>query len=399
MRMRAVAAVVLVLAATACGARPGAAPKASTTPTPSEGSAPSPTPPAPPPSPSPSPSGLASGTPKPAHGPFLPLSVTFVSSKTGWVLGGACSTCPASLLQTRDGGATWASVPAPPTSLGTDSGTGVRGVRFANLNDGWVFGAEVWATHDGGAHWQKPALPGWAPGAVDDVEASGGTVHTVLVQEQGGGFLIESSPVHADAWQPSPTTLDIGAGPVALTNIVLRDAEGWILQDDRTVVNGARLVDGSWVPWKPPCLDANGPATLAAAPGSLVAVCDEGIWGSPPPIGIHAYLSTDGTSFHRFGRAVPSESGSLAAVATPGPGVILVGGATTTHTALFATFDGGSTWRTVLSGAQYGQWTDLGFTTSSQGVAISGPGDRSSAALLMTHDGGHSWHPVPLPPL
>lgn len=327
------------------------------------------------------------------------MSVTFVSAKTGWVLGGVCASCPATLLQTRDGGATWASVPAPPVSLGGDSGAGVRAVRFANLNDGWVFGAEVWATHDGGAHWQKPVLPGWKPGAVDDVEASGGTVHAIVVLDQGGGFLIESSPVHADGWQRSSTTLDIGAGPVAATTIVLQGSSGWILQNDRTVVNGARLVAGSWVTWKPPCLDVNGPAKLAAAPGSLIAVCDEGIWGSPPPREIHVYLSNDGTSFHRFGGAVPSDSGGVAADATPGPGVILVGGGTGPTSALFATFDGGSTWHTVYRGGQYAQWTDLGFTTTTQGVAITGPPDRSAATLLMTHDGGHTWQPVALPAL
>ena len=389
------AVVVLVLAATGCGARPAAAPKASTTPTPSESPAPSPmSPPAPPPSPSTSPSGPASGTPKPAQGPFLPVAVTFVSAKTGWVLGGLCSSCPASLLQTRDGGATWASVPAPPVSLGADSGAGVRAVRFANLNDGWVFGADVWATHDGGAHWQKIGLPGWTPGRVDGLEISAGMIHAVVYDAGMNTFRIESSPVGADNWIASPTTIPPGAGPVPDAQLVLQGAEGWILENDRTVVAGASLVNGSWSPWQPPCTSVNGPATLAAGPGTLVAVCDEGLWGGPPT-GFHAYVSDNGTTFHRTRTTAPGGG----AVATPGPRVIVVGGTTPTRTALFATFDNGSTWRTVFEGGQYGQWTDLGFTTASQGVAITGPGDHSSATLLMTHDGGHTWHPVPLPAL
>ena len=379
MRVRAMAVTVLVLAATACGAKPAAAPKASPT-----------LPPSPPSTPSPSPSSSGSPSPTSSHGPFIPDSVTFVSAKTGWVLGGLCSTCPSSLLQTRDGGATWASVPAPPTSLGTDSGTGVREVRFANLNDGWVFGAEIWATHDGGAHWTQPTLPGWTPGRVDGLEAAAGVVHAVAL---GGpnGFLIASSPVGRDAWTASTTTLPYGAGPVPGAQMVLRGTSGWVIENDRTVVSGARLENGAWVPWEPPCRTVGGPATLAAGPGVLAAVCEEGIW-TGPSVSVHAYLSSDGTAFHRLAAALPTQD--LRAAAAPGPGVIVVGADASSTPALLATFDGGSSWTPVFKGGTYEGWNDLGFTSPVQGVVV----DTVAGTLLMTHDGGHTWHPVPLPP-
>ena len=100
----------------------------------------------------PSPAGPA-GAPVPKG--FSPASVTFVSLQTGWVLGATCPTCTVSLLRTRDGGRTWASVPGPATVLAPDQSAGVHEVRFADLNDGWVLGAEIWATHDGGSYWAR----------------------------------------------------------------------------------------------------------------------------------------------------------------------------------------------------------------------------------------------------
>src|SRR4029077_6930929 len=79
---------------------------------------------------------------------FSPASVTFVSPQTGWVLGATCPTCTVSLLRTRDGGGIRAGIPGPPTVLAPDQNAGVHEVRFADPNNGWVFGAEIWATHD-----------------------------------------------------------------------------------------------------------------------------------------------------------------------------------------------------------------------------------------------------------
>ena len=47
-------------------------------------------------------------------------------------------------------------------------------------DDGWVFGPELWSTHDGGAHWSMNALMG-----VWTLEATDGRVHAVASGTDG----------------------------------------------------------------------------------------------------------------------------------------------------------------------------------------------------------------------
>src|SRR5271170_749568 len=93
--------------------------------------------------------------PGPVPGNFRPTSVTFIGTDTGWVIGqagtpGHCATryCT-SIARTDDAGKTWAGVPAPVTGP-ADGSTGVSQVRFLNADNGWAFGPELFATHDGG---------------------------------------------------------------------------------------------------------------------------------------------------------------------------------------------------------------------------------------------------------
>ena len=117
------------------------------------------------------------GAPVPAG--FRPMSVTFVSTQQGWVLGSApCATgrCPA-IARTIDGGKTWTTIDAPKTTIGSEpgvdvSGKGITGIRFADLRDGWAFGPELWATHDGGKTWKR--LDPFSGGAVVALASSHG---------------------------------------------------------------------------------------------------------------------------------------------------------------------------------------------------------------------------------
>jgi hypothetical protein len=271
--------------------------------------------------------------------------------------------------------------------LGVDGGAGVRKVRFADVSNGWVFDPDLWVTHDGGSHWARPTLPLAGAARVSDLGASAGVAHAVVFATNV--FDILTTPVGRDAWKLSPTKLPPGAGPVPVAQIVLQGASGWVLQNDRTVVNGARLVLGDWVPWQPPCANPSvgGPGMLAAStPTDLVAVCAEGRF-SAPTVTVRVYLSTDGVTFPAKGTVVPSATDVLG-VASPVPGTIVVADAGR----LVATFDGTATWSTVFKGNPTLGWNDLGFTTPTQGVAIE---TGQSGALLMTHDGGHTWAPVP----
>ena len=361
------------------------------------------------PSPAPSvvasatPSPLPTGTPSPSPTPvptstgtaFQPNSVTFVSLEMGWALGGApCTggTCLA-LRRTLDAGRSWAAVAAPPTLYApANSGKqGVDQIRFADPVDGWVFGSELWSTHDGGAHWTKSRLSDVAA-----LEAANGHVHAIAFEQPNGSFAIETSPTNRDAWAATGS-LQIGAGPVPSTDLVLQGSTGWAIENDRAVVGGARLVSGHWVPWHVPCASNGGTAVVSAPTvSSMVAVCQEGIWGPsgyPGPPAVRAYFSgTGGATFFLGGTVpgAPDSSGNIVASAVPGVAVTDV--YVNSQWTLAETFNNGGSWRTVASAPASHAFTYVGFTSSSQGVAIES--GVQSSYLLMTFDGGRVWSPV-----
>ncbi len=337
---------------------------------------------------------------------FAPLSVTFVSAQVGWVLGTAPSGDGTRLAvaHTTDGGTTWSQGPAPAVTFGTGGAANGARIRFADPADGWIVtpptgstgapASTLWATHDGGASWHQVTVPGG--GAVAALEASDGLAHLVTLGPNGTGVHLFTSSVPGDSWARSATTLPIGGGPVPSAELTLHGAAGWLVENDRVVVAGARLASSGWARWTPPCTDANGLAHLAASSSSdLVAVCDEGQWGPPAP-GTTAqaawlFTSTDGGSHFTAVGEVDSPAVSASSVATaPGdPQVVVVAGP-----GLTASFDGGHTWRTVYTPPSGQTVRFVGFTTATQGVAITA--GASSSTLLMTHDGGSTWSAVAL---
>ena len=177
-------------------------------------------------------------------------------------------------------------------------------------------------------------------------------------------FRIATTAVAVDDWRVVHLALGVGAGPVPDVQLVLSGTSGWVLQNDRTVVNGARLVAGTWVSWHPPCLSVVGPAELAA-PDALdpIAVCDVGLWSTPA--GEHLYRSTNGgVSFVRTGSTLPAYPASAAAA--PTRTTVAVAGQRGSSSVLEASFDSGFSWHRVLTFAS-GAVADLGFTTVSQG--------------------------------
>ncbi len=347
----------------------------------------------------PSPSVSAVG-PIPAD--FKPLSVTFVSADMGWVLGSTgCGSerCPV-IVNSVDGGRTWARVEAPATTVSTapelfgglPTPTGVTEIRFADRQDGWIFGPDLWATHDGGQTWKQVAVPGLAGAPVVALEASAGTVHAAFWDETGVPFRLATSPVGSDAWRLSPTDVPVGAGPVPSVQLVLAGTTGWLLENDRTVIAGARLVGGTWQTWQPPCLDVVGPALLAAGTAQdLIAACDVGLWATPQ--GEHLYRSTDsGQTFAEAGPRLPVDS--VTAIGAPNASTIVAAGGGSNGVAeVVASYDGGHTWTVVLRPGQ--AVTYLGFTTATQGVMLTS-GAAGHGQLLMTRDGGRTWATVPL---
>lgn len=345
---------------------------------------------------------IGAPTPKLADAPvpagFEPTSATFVSADEGSVLGSVpcdATRCPA-IVRTEDGGATWSSIPAPRTTAGGGpgsvqaGGSGISSIRFADRLNGWAFGPELWATHDGGATWARLVIDGLPTGAtVTALETAAGKVQAVLY-DAAQDFRIASSAVGIDAWRVASVRVPVGAGPVPQTQLVLSGARGWVLENDRVVTAGARFESGTWRSWPPVCLDVVGPAVLAASSASdLVAVCDVGLWGNPK--GEHLFASKDGgATFAETGTRPPISS--AVALATPDRSTIVIAGNDKNGAALVASFDGGQTWRTALHPAA-ASFADLGFTTATQGVVIA-TDERGVGHLLLTHDAGLTWTPV-----
>ena len=329
---------------------------------------------------------------------FAPASVTFVSPTTGWMLGGACDqpTCPTvSIVRTDDRGQSWHAVGAPPVAFGDIDTGGDRAVRFATEHDGYVFGGDLWSTHDGAATWRQVSLPGSDDSSdVVALETSAGTTYAVFTT--GDGFRVASSPPATDDWTLDPLVVPYGAGPVPSVQLVLQHGAGWLIENDRVVTAGARLIDGIWSAWTPPCMDRGGPVLLAASDATnLAAVCTEGVWGGPSTPATRLYRSTDGGEhFEAEPAPAPVPPGSAVVAASASPGAVVIGAADPDGApVLVAKLDETPSWNVVWIGTGPARWSDLGFTTQDQGVVVLGH-DDGTAELLMTMDGGRSWEPV-----
>lgn len=350
---------------------------------------------------------------------FRPESVTFVSTQDGWAIGSAPGRCLV-LAQTSDGGRIWWQAGGPDVAASCPGTSSVPSpsyeVRFANTSDGWIWTirssgtpSRLWSTHDGGATWTPETLP-LVDATIGALETSGGLVHMAIFGTCPGGSAgcqgqtveeILTSPIGTDGWNPSALSPSIGAGPVLNPQITLWGADGWLINDNRTVVSAARLSPTTgWTSWAPPCARANGTGLVAAASATdLVAVCAEGMWGTPDP-GTKAgmnwlFRSADGgDSFTPVG-AIPGNQ-PLSVTTPPGAPrtVVVADGAG----GLLATFDGGLGWSSAEPGVGTGGTSNggyvfdyVGFTSATQGVAVA---TKPSPALFMTRDGGHTWSQV-----
>lgn len=365
---------------------------------------------------------------------FQPISATFISPEWGWTLGvepcaGArqCLT----LGETTDAGLSWKAetLPAP---LLRDADRVVGGlpevlsefsalnVRFANHEDGWLYGslqvptkpsgsevfqAVLWTTHDGGNTWRRQPL-NWvgSQGTVFDVEADDGTVY-LMAPSKAFDVTVMSSPVGEDRWRVVNTVRlgePAGGGP-STGSFVLNGSRGWLVEgNDRGTSGSARLSRaGTWVAWTPPCSSVGHSFSVPAAPTpkDLVAVCTMGGFAYPlsraAPRGATLgsdwiyFSDNDGTSF-TSGTELPTSSVyDYGVLASPAQGTILLSRYTRSSQVLIASFDAGTHWSVVYRG----QLTFIEFTTGTQGVGLV----RSTSghtSMVMTHDGGRHWSAV-----
>ncbi|HEY2443984.1 MAG TPA: hypothetical protein VGI31_12665 [Streptosporangiaceae bacterium] len=365
-------------------------------------------------SPKPLSSGSRSATlallpPVPAH--FEATSATFVGLKTGWVIGqagtpGACYTqyCT-SIARTDNTGVSWYGVPAPATGA-PDGSTGVSQLRFLDLDNGWAFGPQLWATHDGGHSWTKISTGSLR---VLSLATGGSEAFAVLGQGCTGAgsdfaagcsqYFLWSSPANSDAWAPVPglsgfTAADPAAGSAT---VVLSNGVGYfytpagLLESGPT--GGPTGSGGAWtqvsatpLPCLPGAAQPDGQPSAgqlaATTPGNLALACpDTQVTGSA--LRDIIYTSVNGGQSWQQRGTVGLGAAAYSLAAASGGGLVLGTGA-----GIYYSSDYGASWHQTLT-AVSGGFSYVGMTSPAQGVTV--PAQPQQQAIWFTLDGGQQW--------
>lgn len=348
---------------------------------------------------------------------FEPESASFISPQIGFVLGlahctsGSCLT----IARTQDGGRTWLAIPSPNISLtqgnySEATVTGVSRIRFANVRDGYLYGPDLYATHDGGGTWQKLTLQGMPnPYVVTSLETNGSDTYLIAgtpnaipspdylyISKATSGAFTQSKFIF-----PTGTPTQITVNPYGA--VITADNHGGLalLNDPKGNLYYQATGTTSWIQIKAKCPPGppTNPLVALASPISgsntpqLVLGCGGGAAaGSQEKTVVKSVDLTASTPTS----ARPPLGGILEAIASPDGQTIAVG-ASSGATFIYVSSDGGASWQTTFSDTTSGGSIvhDLVFINATQGFAVIGnattPGTRTSA-FLMTNDRGLSWH-------
>jgi hypothetical protein len=299
---------------------------------------------------------------------FEPASITWISLQHGWLLGHApCATGSClSLARSRDGGRTWHGVPAPATTA--------DGVRFADENNGWIFGGDLYATHDGGSTWTK--VDGLS--SVTNLEVAKGRAWAEAAWSVNpDSRVVYTSSVTSDDWH------QIGDMPVS-SLIAMHNGIGWVVGPDGGLFV---LTASGFEIHTDPCAFETGIGAILGIDDRTVAV----VCGSMAGAGSETkqiQLSRDGghDDFTIVGEAPRGGILTAGAVASPTTFVIA---ANSGASYLYRSTDAGATWTTVFEDDGGGApFADLGFTDATHGVAVL---RTQPSVLLTTSDGGATW--------
>ena len=362
---------------------------------------------------SPATSSAVPAGPAPVPGNFRPTSVTFVGPRTGWVIGqaltpGHCATqvCT-SVARTDDAGRTWAGEPAPMAGA-ADGATGLSQIRFLNLDDGWAYGPQLYATHDGSKTWAPVDTGGLR---VTSLETVGDRVFALWASCTGTGpayaanctrFTLYSASAGGGAWAPvgtSTTGLTDGAASEA-AELVLTGTRGYLLAPGGALYAGP--VDGGG-PWKQvSTLVSSCPVGQARADGQptgallgaanardLLLACVSASSGANPSVSTQQkfiYSSPDGGVSWRQLSTAPAAGVAFGLAASPKESVVLA-----TDQGIGLLPSGETSWQTATlrGGGPAGGFGYVGMTTDEQGVAL--PADPSAGMVWFTFDGGQNW--------
>jgi len=347
----------------------------------------------------------ATATPTPtttAGGPelagFAATSVTFVSADEAFVLGAApCghAACTA-IVRTLDRGVSWVGLPTPVVPLGdpyANSGqAAVWGVRFADQENGFVFGNGLWVTTDGGERWTAIASPG---GSIVDLEVIHGQLLALSYACSAQSGCAQPGTLYRRALSGGPWSV---VAPVSGARVIATQARVAAVLD-----NGSAVVTGdgglTFAIRATPCNTptTGGSAVAVTSPDSLALLCAGG--AAMGSVQKTVYVSDNlGATWARAG--APPFAGDPWEIAAGTPTELTVAAASGASW-LYHSADGGAQWSTAYKSIGGGAaFNDLGFTTTADGVAVFGPtyqdGNpyRMPGRLLLTRDGGASWTAV-----
>jgi cysteine-rich repeat protein len=136
----------------------------------------------------------------------------FISSTTGWVVGGLTLTDLPHIMKTTDGGNTWDSI-----NLGINANRELNVVYFVDEMNGWVAGGILAKTSDGGATWQSVGLPP-TPGVIRDIYMF--TDQHVLLGANNGLF---------ETYDGGSSWSLVSSGSTNVLNFISKDM-GWAVQ-------------------------------------------------------------------------------------------------------------------------------------------------------------------------
>jgi photosystem II stability/assembly factor-like uncharacterized protein len=333
----------------------------------------------------------------------------------------APSSCKALVGSTTNGGANFlrlTTVTSWPCSNGAPAGS----VAFDDHGDGFLYGPDLFVTHDGGVTWTASQQPG----SVISVEALGMSIWMVEAEcptRTGSAecqLLLLESTDGGRVWSASVAP----AGATA-SELFTRGGRGqtWLVRTSQSsaylMSNPANLLSGrsgpvplwftsdgatTWSSRSVNCaIDEWTVSLSAASDGTLLAVC-----AGQPSTGVQVKSterSTDGgvtwttksacviTSGSASTTCVtePPSSGYLDAIdAVSANTLFLVGG----RSSLLVSRDGGSTWQTVrpVIGDTSDGSSQVVFFNSFDGIVLANDGSNDDVATLFsTSDGGVSW--------
>jgi photosystem II stability/assembly factor-like uncharacterized protein len=347
--------------------------------------------------------GTRSSSVRPA---FVPLSFTAVSVSHWWVLGAV--PCGArdclSVKTTTNGGATFRSLPAPPVTFAPGAMPAPWSIRFADAQDGWVFGPKLYATHDGGLRWTAIRMPG----VVAQLQPGLGRVYAAVVPASPRcaetGTCSARTP-RPQLWRTLPSgnhwTADRAAGAVS-GELAVHGTSVWVVNAMLTrdgYALGSRLLHsanaGSTFTLEPQPITGIYCEYSPVSDSFLWAYCSGGHFMFP-------YVSSDGGAHFT---AVGSQTARITPVGyANGSGLVPASASTAVAASdlsvpkvgdpLIRTTDEGARWKIVAAQpTRNGQWLLIGFTTPKVGYAFwqSSAHGYATASLWRTIDAGAKW--------